>query len=181
MCTPEPVAPEAVWSTLASVKPAESPLVTESTSTMAQQMHWLPTTRPASFFATASGGIGWGLPAAVGRALGDRARGVKRTVVATIGDGSAQYSVQAIHTAAQHRLPVVFVVMRNGEYSILKSFAELEGTPGVPGLDLPGLDIASLATGFGCRTVNVDSCEKLAREFVVEGGRVLPEPGHEQA
>ena len=115
---------------------------------MAQQLRFLPSTRPGSFFATPSGGIGWGLPAAVGVALGDRARGVKRTVVATIGDGSFQYSVQAIWTAAEHKLPIVFVVMRNGEYSILKSFAELEKTPGVPGLDLPGLDIASLAAGF---------------------------------
>ena len=146
-----------------TVKPADSPLVTESTSTMAQQLRWLPTTRPGSFFATASGGIGWGVPAAVGLALGDRARGVKRTVLATIGDGSFQYSVQSIWTAAQHRLPIVFVVMRNEEYSILKSFALLEETPGVPGLDLPGLDIASIASGFGCRTVNVDTTEKLAQ------------------
>ena len=124
-----------------------------------------PRTRPGSFFATASGGIGWGVPAAVGVALGDRARGVKRTVLATIGDGSFQYSVQAIWTAAQHRLPIVFVVMRNEEYSILKSFAVLEKTPGVPGLDLPGLDIASIATGFGCRAINVDTTEKLAHEF----------------
>lgn len=160
-----PLAPDAVWSTLASVKPVDAPLVTESTSTMAQQLRWLPTTRPASFFATASGGIGWGVPAAVGLALGDRARGVKRTVVATIGDGSFQYSVQAIWTAAQHRLPVVFVVMRNEEYSILKSFAVLEQTPDVPGLDLPGLDIASIAAGFGCRAVDVESTEKLAHEF----------------
>jgi len=64
--------------------------------------------------------------------------------------------VQAIWTAVQHRLPIVFVVVRNGEYSILKSFAELERTPGVPGLDLPGLDIGYLAMGFGCNTVNVD-------------------------
>jgi benzoylformate decarboxylase len=163
--TTPPLTPDAVWSTLRSVKPADAPLVTESTSTMAQQLRFLPTTRPASFFATASGGIGWGVPAAVGIALGDRARGVKRTVLATIGDGSFQYSVQAIWTAAQHRLPVVFVVMRNQEYSILKSFAVLEKTPGVPGLDLPGLDIASLAAGFGCRAVNVDSTEKLASEF----------------
>ncbi|MGC2796236.1 MAG: thiamine pyrophosphate-dependent enzyme, partial [Mycobacterium sp.] len=95
----------------------------------------------------------------------DRARGVKRHVLATIGDGSFQYSVQALYTAAQHRLPIVFVAMRNGEYSILKSFAVLEKTPGVPALDLPGLDIASIATGFGCRAVNVDNCEKLAAEF----------------
>jgi benzoylformate decarboxylase len=182
-----PLAPEAVWSTLSTVKPADSPLVTESTSTMAEQLRWLPATRPASFFATASGGIGWGVPAAVGIALGDRARGVNRTVVATIGDGSFQYSVQAIWTAAQHRLPVVFVVMRNGEYSILKSFAVLEKTPGVPGLDLPGLDIASIATGFGCRAINVDSTEKLAEEFgtalSADGPTVIvvptkPQPAH---
>jgi benzoylformate decarboxylase len=160
-----PLTTDAVWSTLSTVKPADSPLVTESTSTMAEQLRWLPTTRPASFFATASGGIGWGVPAAVGIALGDRARGVKRTVVATIGDGSFEYSVQAIYTAAQHKLPIVFVVMRNGEYSILKSFAVLEKTPGVPGLDLPGLDIASIAAGFGLRAINVDSTEKLAEEF----------------
>jgi benzoylformate decarboxylase len=160
-----PLTPDAVWSTLATVKPADSPVVTESTSTMAQQLRWLPTTRPGSFFATASGGIGWGVPGAVGVALGDRACGVKRTVVATIGDGSFQYSVQSIWTAAQHRLPIVFVVMRNEEYSILKSFALLEKTPNVPGLDLPGLDIASIAAGFGLHSVNVDTTEKLAEEF----------------
>jgi benzoylformate decarboxylase len=182
-----PLTPDAVWSTLRSVKPADAPVVTESTSTMAQQLRFLPTTRPASFFATASGGIGWGVPAAVGVALGDRARGVKRSVLATIGDGSFQYSVQAIWTAAQHNLPVIYVVMRNEEYSILKSFALLEKTPGVPGLDLPGLDIASLAIGFGCRAVNVDSTEKLATEFTnaldADGPTVIvvptkPQPAH---
>jgi benzoylformate decarboxylase len=182
-----PLSTDAVWSTLAEVKPADAAVVMESTSTMAELMRWLPTTRPGSFFATASGGIGWGVPGAVGIALGDRARGAKRTVVATIGDGSFQYSIQAIWTAAQHRLPMVFVVMRNGEYSILKSFAELEKTPGVPGLDLPGLDIASIATGFGCTAINVDSTEKLAHAFTdaltTDGPTVIvvptkPKPAH---
>src|ERR1700723_695330 len=81
-----PLEPDAVWETLRPVKPADSPVVTESTSTMAQQLRFLPSTRPGSFFATASGGIGWGLPAAVGVALGDRARGVKRHARATLGD-----------------------------------------------------------------------------------------------
>jgi benzoylformate decarboxylase len=121
----------------------------------------------------------------VGLALGDRARGVKRTVVATIGDGSFQYSVQAIWTAAQHRLPVVFVVMRNEEYSILKSFAVLEQTPGVPGLELPGLDIASVAAGFGCHAVDVESTESLAHEFKLalnaDGPTVIVVPTKPQA
>jgi len=160
-----PLTADAVYAILSSLKPDDSALVNESTSTMAEQLKWWPTSRTGSFFATGSGGIGWGVPGAVGVALGDRARGVKRHVVATIGDGSFEYSVQAIWTAAQHKLPIVFVVLRNGEYAILKSFALLEHTPDVPGLDLPGLDIASLAKGFGCRTANIDSSEALAREF----------------
>ena len=105
------------------------------------------------------------MPAAVGVALGDRDRGVSRPVIGLIGDGSFQYSVQALWTAAQHQLPVVYVAMRNEEYSILKSFAVLEETPGVPGLDLPGLGIAAVARGFGCRATDVETTEELEQEF----------------
>jgi benzoylformate decarboxylase len=160
-----PLTPPEVYAVLSRVRPADSVIVNESTSTMAQQIEWLPTVRTGSFFATASGGIGWGVPAAVGVALGDRDRGVTRAVVGLIGDGSFQYSVQALWTAAQLRLPIVYVVMRNREYSILKSFAVLEETPGVPGLDLPGLDIAAIARGFGCRAVGAETAEDLEREF----------------
>jgi benzoylformate decarboxylase len=160
-----PLMPNDVYAVLSTVKPDDAAVVMESTSTLADLIQWWPTRRTGSFFATGSGGIGWGVPAAVGIALGDRARGVKRTIVASIGDGSFQYSIQAIWTAAQHKLPIVFVVQRNGEYCVLKSFALLEETPNVPGLNLPGLDIAALATGFGCRTATVGGTEELAREF----------------
>jgi benzoylformate decarboxylase len=160
-----PLTPPEAYAALSDVRPADAAIVNESTSTMAQQAEWLPTLRPGSFFTTASGGIGWGVPGAVGVALGDRARGVRRTVIATIGDGSFQYSVQAIWTAAQHKLPIVFVVFRNGEYSILKSFGELQRTPGVPGLDLPDLDIASLAKGYGVRTAEADTADDIRAQF----------------
>jgi len=120
---------------------------------------------PESWFFSPSGGLGWGVPAAVGIALGDRDRGVSRPVIGLIGDGSTQYSVQAFWTAAQHKLPIVYVIMRNHEYSILKAFARLEETPGVPALDLPGLDIASVARGYGCHAVDVKTVEDLEREF----------------
>ena len=60
-------------------------------------------------------------------------------------------------------------------------------SPGVPGLDLPGLDIASIAAGFGCRAIDVDSTEKLAHEFTTalsaDGPTVIvvptkPQPAH---
>ena len=162
-----PLTPPEVYAALSRVRPPDTVFVNESTSTMAQQIEWLPTIGSGSFFATPSGGIGWGVPAAVGVALADRELGVKRPVVGLIGDGSFQYSVQAIWTAAQHHLPIVYVVMRNNEYSILKSFAVLEETPGVPGLDLPGLDIATVARGFGCRSVDVGTTDELEHEFKV--------------
>jgi benzoylformate decarboxylase len=59
----------------------------------------------------------------------------------------------------------VYVIMRNEEYSILKSFAVLEETPGVPGLDLPGLGIADLARGFGCRAADVATTGELEQEL----------------
>ena len=124
-----------------------------------------PVTEPDTYYTFASGGLGWNLPASVGIALAERESGRNRPVVAIIGDGSFQYSVQSIWSAAQLRLPILIVVMRNGDYAILKSFAELERTPGVPGLDLPGLDAVSIAKGYGCDAARVDEprCARASR------------------
>jgi hypothetical protein len=92
----------------------------------------------------------------VGIALAERETGRNRPVVAIIGDGSFQYSVQSIWSAAQLQLPILIVIMRNRQYTILKSFAELEHTPGVPGLDLPGMDFVSIAQGYGCDAARVE-------------------------
>ncbi|MEV5833228.1 benzoylformate decarboxylase [Nocardia sp. NPDC052112] len=160
-----PLTPAEVYAALEMVRPEHAVYVNESTSTMAQHAEWLPTVEPDSFFATASGGIGWAVPAAVGVALGDRDRGVRRPVIGLIGDGSFNYSAQGLWTAVQQNLPIVYVVMRNHEYSILKSFADLEETPGVPGLDLPGLDIASVSRGLGCHAVDVTAAGDLEKEL----------------
>ncbi|GAA1882538.1 benzoylformate decarboxylase [Asanoa iriomotensis] len=160
-----PLTPDEVYAALAEVRPAHAVLVNESTSTMKQHTEWLPTVEPDSDYATPSGGIGWALPASVGIALGDRDRGDDRPVIGLIGDGSFQYSIQSLWTAATHKLPNVYVAMRNGEYAVLKAFGELEHTPGVPGLELPDLDIASIARGFGCRAVEVKTTDDLKREF----------------
>jgi benzoylformate decarboxylase len=138
-------------------------LVEESPSNLADLHRWWPITEPASFFTFASGGLGWNLPASVGLALGERETGRNRPVIMIIGDGSFQYSVQSIWTAAQHHLPILFIVLRNREYCILKSFAELEETAGVPGLDLPGIDIVSLAKGYGCDGARLDDLDAIKR------------------
>jgi benzoylformate decarboxylase len=106
------------------------------------------------------------MPAAVGLALAEKKSGRNRPVIAIMGDGSFQYSVQAVYTAVQQRAHVVFVVLQNEEYAILKEFAELEATPNVPGLDLPGIDLVALGKGYGARSVRADGVDEIAAALV---------------
>lgn len=169
-----------VYWVMNDVRPDNAVLVEESPSNLADFHRWLPITQPQSFFTFASGGLGWALPAAVGIALGERATGRNRPVLVAIGDGSFQYSLQALWTAVQHALPVVYVVLNNSEYAILKAFAYQEDTPDVPGLDLPGINIVALANGYGCNAERVMDkaglSEALRRALSKKGPTVIEVP-----
>lgn len=175
-----PLSADAMFAALAAHWPVDGVLVQESPSNLAALRRNLRITRPASYFTMASGGLGYGLPAAIGVALAERDTGRGRPVVAVIGDGSFHYSVQALWTAARLSLPVVVVVPINQQYAILKAFAELKDTPGVPGLDLPGLDVTAIAAGYGCATEVVRTPDEfgaaLAAGLRAEGPTVLPVP-----
>ncbi|PZF83572.1 thiamine pyrophosphate-dependent enzyme, partial [Micromonospora deserti] len=156
-----PLAADALFAVLARHWPTDGVLVQESPSSLPALRRRLRTTRPGSYFTMASGGLGYGLPAAVGIALAERDTGRGRPVIAVIGDGSVHYSVQALWTAARLRLPLVVVVPVNQQYAILKSFADFKHTPGVPGLDLPGIDLAAVARGYGCHTEVVETPDQV--------------------
>jgi len=100
---------------------------------------------PGSYYFSSGGGLGFGMPAAIGVQLAQPSR----PVVCVIGEGSAQYAIQSLWTAAAYEVPVTFLVLRNDEYAILKWFAEIESVQGAPGLDLPKLDVAAVAQGYG--------------------------------
>ena len=100
-------------------------LVQESSSNVGDLLNAWPIVQQESYFTSASGGLGWGGPAAVGIALAQR----NQTVILAIGDGSLHYSVQSIYTAVQQKVKVIILVPRNEEYAILKEFAVFEDTP----------------------------------------------------
>jgi benzoylformate decarboxylase len=106
----------------------------------------------------ASGGLGFSLPASVGMALG---RPERRTVC-LIGDGSAMYSIQALWTAAQRKLPLTVVVINNAGYGAMRSFSQVMQVRNVPGLDLPGIDFVRIAEGQGCQAERVTTAAELA-------------------
>lgn len=140
---------------LARALPADAIIAEEAPShRMAIQAH-LPIRRARSFFTMTSGGLGFSLPAAVGLALACP----DRRVVAIIGDGSMMYSIQALYTAAQMRLPIVVVVLNNHGYGAMRAFSRIMDTPNAPGINLPGLDFTSLAIGHGCYGTRVDTAD----------------------
>jgi benzoylformate decarboxylase len=150
-----------VFTALNEIRPPHSVLVEESPSNLSDLHKAWPITEPDTFYTFASGGLGWNLPASVGIALAERDTGRNRPVILVIGDGSFQYSLQSIWNAAQLHLPILIVIMRNDEYAILKSFAVVEQTPGVPGLDLPSLDYVSIAKGYGCDAARLDDLDAI--------------------
>jgi benzoylformate decarboxylase len=119
--------------------------VLESPSATLALRNQLRLSAPGSYYFSSGGGLGFGMPAAIGVQLAQPSR----PVVCVIGEGSAQYAIQALWTAAAYSVPVTFLVLRNDEYAILKWFGMLEDITGAPGLDLPALDCAAVARGYG--------------------------------
>ncbi len=152
---------ERVLHHIAAAMPQDALIAEEAPSHRAAIQRYLPIHRTGSFFTMASGGLGYSLPAAVGLALASPGR----RVIAIIGDGSMMYSIQALYTAAQLRLPITVVVLNNAGYGAMRAFSQMMGTHGAPGIDLPGLDFTALAKGHGCAGVRVDSADAFAAAF----------------
>ena len=154
----DPIPVEFLMQALASTMPADAALVEEAPSHRPAMQKFMPMRGQDSFYTMASGGLGYSLPAAVGMALG---RPDIRTVC-LIGDGSAMYSIQALWTAAQRKLPLTVVVINNSGYGAMRSFSQVMQVRNVPGLELPGIDFVKLAEGMGCDAVRVNKSSKLA-------------------
>jgi benzoylformate decarboxylase len=154
----DPIPAEFLLHTLASAMPADAALVEEAPSHRPAMQKFMPMRGQDSFYTMASGGLGYGLPASVGIALG---RPNIRTVC-LIGDGSAMYSIQALWTAAQRKLPLTVVVINNGGYGAMRSFSQVMQVRNVPGLDLPDIDFVKIAEGLGCDAVRVSKSADLS-------------------
>lgn len=146
--------------TLAEVRKPEDIVVEEAPSARSVMQTYLPITQSETFFTMDSGGLGYGMPAAVGVALAKPAA----RVVGLIGDGSSLYSIQALWTAAQLKLPITFVILNNRRYAALQDFAPVFGfsaTEVVQGTDLPDLNFPALAAGMGCAARRVSDPAEL--------------------
>jgi benzoylformate decarboxylase len=154
---------------VAALRPAGSIIVEEAPSSRPPMHDYLPILEPDTFYTGSSGGLGHGLPAALGVALGRP----QDKVIAVIGDGSSMFAIQALWTAAQLKLPISFVIIKNGRYEALINFGRVFGLQQLEGTKLPQLDFCALARGQGVAATYVDDPAKLDEalkaSFAAEG------------
>ncbi len=173
----EPMSGSTAMAALADAWPEDGIAVVETPSSTVALRNRLRLSRPGSYYFSSSGGLGFGISAAVGVQLAQPSR----PVVCVLGEGSAQYGITALWSAAAYKVPVTFLVLRNEEYMILKWFAEFEGAGGLPGLDLPGVDVAAIAGAYGVPSRQVSGREELTealRESITaqDGPRLVQVP-----
>ncbi|WP_315801871.1 thiamine pyrophosphate-binding protein [Bradyrhizobium sp. SZCCHNS3002] len=155
-----PIDPDYLALQVAEAMPEHGILVDEGLTSARYMTALWPYRDRYNYHGLASGGIGWGLPASVGVSLANP----DRPVVCYSGDGSAMYSIQALWTAAHHKLPLSVVIVNNGGYRIIKQrLLSFHGDDNYIGMDFadPPVDFAGMARSLGCESLRVSDPSEL--------------------
>ena len=168
-----PMAPERMMHEIAAALPSETILVDDSLSSKDALHGAMQFNEPGSIYGERIGAIGWGMGAGLGVKLAER----ERPVVAVVGDGSAMMTVQALWTAANYNIPVIYLVCNNRSYRILKLNMNIhrreilgqemgEDFEGYVGMDfaLP-LNIAGIAEAIGVYGRTISDPEEIGPEI----------------
>src|SRR5712672_2225096 len=156
-----PIDPEWLSLQLVEAMPDHAILVDEGLTSSRQINALRPHRDRYGYHALASGGIGWGLPASVGVSMANP----DRPVVCFSGDGSAMYSIQALWTAAHHKLPLSVVIVNNGGYRIIKQrLLAFHGGDHYVGMDFvdPAVDFTALAKSLGLEAMRITEPKDVA-------------------
>ena len=155
-----PISVPRLMAEIEAALPPDAIVVDESITASIELARTVQFERAGAYVGARGGGIGQALPGALGVKLAQP----DRPVVALSGDGSAMYSIQALWTAAHHDLAVVFVILNNREYRILKhnmdTYRQRFGAKpdrAYPNMDLvaPDLGFVDLARGMGVEAMRV--------------------------
>lgn len=161
-----PMAPMRAVHEIARALPDNAILVDESITASLDVAHQFNERRAGDYFGGRGGGIGQGLAGAIGVQVAQP----ERRVVAISGDGSAMYSIQALWSAAHHQLPILFIILSNREYRVLKhnldiyrSRFDIRSNKPYPHMDLtnPTLGFPQLAQGMGVDGETIEDPEDI--------------------
>ena len=172
-----PIDPRFLMMCVADSLPNDAIVVEEALTAAPALMTFLPMRDARSFYGLASGGLGFGLPGAIGVSLAQPGR----PVVAAIGDGSAMYSVQALWTAAHLKLPITYLIINNRSYRIIKErLVSMRNSNRFVAMDMnaPAIDFVAVAQGLGMAARRIAEPQAIAaalREAIASGAPNLIE------
>lgn len=162
-----PISMPRVMAEIRDALPKDAIVVDESITASIDLARTLDFEGAGSYFGAKGGGIGQGVAGVLGVAVAEP----KRPVMCISGDGSAMYAIQALWTAAHAGLPIVFVILANGEYRILKHNIdvyrqkfEIQSQEPYAHMDLgaPRLGFVEMAAGMGVAGTRVTNAADVA-------------------
>jgi len=160
--------PLAMAQAVAALLPEDAIVVDEGNTSGLHLYGQLSGAAPHQLLTLTGGAIGYGLPAALGAALG----GGGRRVVAIESDGSMMYTPQALWSMARENLDVTILALSNRSYAILNlelsrvgATSEGDASRQMLDLDNPTLDLCSIARGMGVPAVKVTTADELVAEL----------------
>lgn len=103
------------------------------------------------------GTMGFALPASIGAKIGAS----KRQVIAVIGDGGFQMTIQEMATISQEELPVKIIVLNNNYLGMVRQWQHMFFEKRYSFVDLKNPDFVALSHGFGIKAERVDKREDL--------------------
>lgn len=154
-----PLKPQRVMRELATRLPKDTRYLADAGNAWAWTTHYLMTDSNGNHrCGFGYGAMTWAIGASVGTALGCR----EHPVVCITGDGSFLMSGQEITTAVAERLPMIFVVLNDQAYGMVKHGQRM-GKAEPIGYELPPVDFAQMARAMGANGHTLRSPDDFAR------------------
>ncbi len=151
---------------LSDVLPGDAIIFDEALTNSADVLHYLPPILAGHYFMTRGGSLGVGIPGALGLKLAHP----DKTVIGICGDGGSMYTIQALWTAAHHKIGAKFVLCHNSSYELLKLNIQQywheqhipeHAFPASFDIRTPDIHFVELARSMGVQAVRVERAEQI--------------------
>ena len=152
---------------LAARIPADTIIFDEALTNSPPIARHFPPSQTGRYFLTRGGSLGVGIPGAIGAKLANP----DKTVIGFTGDGGSMYTIQALWTAARHKIDAKFVICNNASYRLLQLNIDAywkersmpkHDFPLSFDLSHPALQFVDIAKGMGVPGVRVERPEQIA-------------------
>ena len=111
----------------------------------------------STFFPISMGHLGVGIPYAIGVKMAKP----NKLVVCLTGDGSFMFNIQELETAVRLNLPIIVVIANNCAWGMIKSNQKKRFNKRYCDVDLPPINYAEIARGFGCYSEKIEKPEDI--------------------